>query len=308
MSDTYLVARADIILDPQCQVRAGGLVEAHVLALQDAISDGQRLPPLKTVRTPDGKDYLYDGFHRIEAGDRESVMEWEVQREDGDLAYARFLACTVNLDHGLALSREAKRRQIMLAIERGVGVSDREIAKRCGVSHPTIGRYRQQMQEQAQAEAEPTSAPNEDSGTMYQSPAGGDAGDRDDAPAKKAAKQEAPEWSGGGDVPEKFRKLPAHCIPEWDRASRLQLEATGILIDATTAMLAMQGGAFEQALVSEAAAKLKDAAKLVKAAQPWAVCPACKGRQQMMEACNCCKGAGFVLRGVWEALPKGARA
>ncbi len=307
--DTYLATRDDMVLDAKCQTRPGGLNEEHVLTLQDAIRDGRELPPLMAVRNEDGAFHLYDGWHRLEAYLRESVEEFQVSACDGDAELARLLACGANLPHGLKLSRDEIRQQVMLGIERGRNKSDRELAAILGVSHPTIAKYRREMQEDASASAETTSAPDDGGNFTTPPPVGRDSDPSvDDEPPRKKVKQEPAPWSGGDDVPDKFRNLPAHCIVEWDRCCLIASNATTSLASASAAMAQMTGGAFQQALVSEGVAKAKDAERLVKAAQPWAACPKCRARQQMQMACNCCKGAGFVLRGVWEALPKGAKA
>jgi len=307
--DTYIATRGDMILDPKCQTRPGGLDEEHVLVLCDAIREGQELPPLRAVRNDDGAFHMYDGWHRLEAYQREGVEEFQVSATQGDADLGRLLACGANIPHGLKLSREQIKQQVMLGIERGRDRSDRELATLLGVSHPTIAKYRREMQETAISGAEPTSAPDPSGNfTTTPPPAGRDRDPSvDDEPPRKPAKTEPAPWSGGDDVPDRLRKLPEHCIAEWDRASLIASNAMTAIASVSAAMAQMVGGAFEQALVSEGAAKVKDAGKLVKAAQPWALCPACRGRQAMQVSCNCCKSAGFVLRGVWDNLPKGAK-
>lgn len=307
MSDTYLAMHRDMVLDPACQLRPGGLNEEHVARMCDSIREGRELPPLLAVRTDAGRFILYDGWHRLAAYDRETVDEFHVHARPGDMALARLLACGANIDHGLPLSREAIKAQAMLAIERGRDMSDRELAQLVGVSHPTIAKYRREMEAAAAASAEPTSAPD-DSGNFTTDPPASDGDAKDDDAPKKPAKTEPAPWSGGDDVPQRLRKLTAHCLPEWDRCHLIADNAATALATALASMKQMTGGAFEQALVAEGVAKLKDTEKLVKAAQPWSVCPKCRGHKAMQESCNCCRGAGFVLRGVWEQLPKGAKS
>lgn len=129
-----------VIKDPRCQSRTGidlALVQEYV----DAIEDRAALPPVSTIRTPEGH-YLYDGFHRAEAYRRKGVTEIAVNYEDGDIWDAIERSCAVNATHGKRRTNEDKRRAVetMLTVmqHKGERWSNREVARRCGVHHNLV--------------------------------------------------------------------------------------------------------------------------------------------------------------------------
>src|SRR5437879_4495602 len=98
-------------------------------------------PPVHVVS--DGKSYwLYDGYYRIESAKRAGKLKIEAQVTPGDRRLAILLSCGANATHGLRRTNEDKRRAVgrLLADKEWRQWSDHEIAKRCGVSQPFVGK------------------------------------------------------------------------------------------------------------------------------------------------------------------------
>ncbi len=109
-----------------------------------AMQSGDIFPPVVTFH--DGDNYwLADGFHRWYAASAYGIGELPVDVRKGGLREAILHSVGANVDHGLRRSNEDKRRavEIMLADDEWSQWSDREIARRCGVSQPYVGNLRQ---------------------------------------------------------------------------------------------------------------------------------------------------------------------
>lgn len=109
---------------------------------QDMLN-GDVFPPM--VVAFDGSDYwLSCGFHRYHAMLKNKKTEAEVIVRKGSVRDATLWAMEDNLRHGLRLTNEEKRELVNrnLDDEEWSKDSDREIARRCGVSRMTVGRMR----------------------------------------------------------------------------------------------------------------------------------------------------------------------
>lgn len=104
---------------------------------------GAAFPPV--VVFYDGSDYwLADGFHRVLAAKKIERATINADIRQGTLQDAQWYSYSVNQTHGLRRSNEDKRRAVeaALAHPKAAGMSDREIAEHCGVSHQTVSNYR----------------------------------------------------------------------------------------------------------------------------------------------------------------------
>ncbi len=139
------VLLADIIIDPQVQIRDGlnrDKVEEYAQVLD-------QLPPVALFEE-DGRLYLGDGFHRIESArlaGRESI---EATVSLGGRAAALEHAARANAKHGIPLTNAEKAR----AVKRLLGLhpewSDNLIAKELGVSDHTVRKYRRELESTSQ--------------------------------------------------------------------------------------------------------------------------------------------------------------
>lgn len=119
----------------------------HIKDLSDALEDGGDLTPVDVFY--DGFSYwLADGFHRYSAYHRAKRDEIPVTVHQGDLRAAVLYSITVNAKHAtLKLTREEKRAGVarLLKDEEWGQWSDREIGRRAGVAHPTVGAIRKEL-------------------------------------------------------------------------------------------------------------------------------------------------------------------
>lgn len=108
-----------------------------------AMADGAKFPAV--VVYYDGDSYwLADGFHRLHAARHLELKKVEVEVRQGSLRDAILCSVGANATHGLRRSNDDKRRavDVLLRDEEWSQWSDREIARRVGVSHPLVAALR----------------------------------------------------------------------------------------------------------------------------------------------------------------------
>lgn len=107
------------------------------------MKEGQTFPPLDVVF--DGEVYwLWDGYHRKKAAEQIGLTEINIRVTEGDLEHAEWLALGANKTHGFRRKNEDKRRAVELALRHpeARGLSSRNLASHCGVSHKFIDNIR----------------------------------------------------------------------------------------------------------------------------------------------------------------------
>jgi hypothetical protein len=100
-------------------------------------------PPVKAIY--DGRDHwLYDGFHRHAAAQRNGVYIIPAEVKQGTQRDAILLSAGANAKHGLRRTNDDKRRVVLRLLEDDEWCqwSDREIARRCHVSHVFVAGVR----------------------------------------------------------------------------------------------------------------------------------------------------------------------
>lgn len=110
----------------------------------EAMKDGAKFPPV--VVYYDGESYwLADGFHRLNAHLKLGRKRIEAEIRSGTVRDAILCAVGANASHGKRRSLDDKRRAVeqLLRDEEWGQWSDREIACRCAVTHPFVGKIRQ---------------------------------------------------------------------------------------------------------------------------------------------------------------------
>ena len=139
------IAVSNILADRAAQPRAM-VSHATITEYSERMQAGDDFPPL--VVFFDGTDYwLADGFHRLRAAidaDRESVT---CDVRDGGLREAILFSCGANASHGLPRSQQDKRRAVerLLQDEEWRSWSDRELARRAGVSSTFVAKVRSEF-------------------------------------------------------------------------------------------------------------------------------------------------------------------
>ena len=110
----------------------------------ELIQSGASFPPPKVFHDEAGY-FLLDGLHRIEAHRQAGETKVEVELWQGSRDDAVRFALSANATHGLRRTNADKRACIRTAIREFPSISDREIARICGVDHKTTGRVRQEL-------------------------------------------------------------------------------------------------------------------------------------------------------------------
>jgi hypothetical protein len=113
----------------------------------EMMQNGVEFDPAQGVQDENGQIYVYDGLHRGLAAKQVGAKLW-VEVQSGTKLDAEWLALTANQKHGLRRTREDMRRVVRLALlhPHGANLSDREIARHCGVHHETVGKIRKQLE------------------------------------------------------------------------------------------------------------------------------------------------------------------
>lgn len=110
--------------------------------------EGVEFDPLSGVIDEEGNIYIWDGAHRLEAARKVASPIIAVDTQVGTREQAEWLALSANTKHGLRRSRADKQRVIRNALlhPNGVSLSDRAIARHCGVDHKTVGAVRRELE------------------------------------------------------------------------------------------------------------------------------------------------------------------
>lgn len=151
-----------IRLDGGTQSRAA-IHEPTVSEYAEALEGGAEFPPIEVCL--DGSDYWpWDGFHRLLAHKRAGKGKIRARVTTGSRRDAVLLSLGANASHGLRRTNDDKRRSVlaMLADAEWSSWSDREIARRCGVTHPFVAALRSpERAAKQQAARDASSAPQD---------------------------------------------------------------------------------------------------------------------------------------------------
>jgi hypothetical protein len=146
-AEVHLVSVADIQADESSQARVkinASVVRDYAAAMKQQLAEsGLRFPPI--VLFTDGKDYrVGDGFHRVLAARQAGLTEIEAEVHPGTQRDALMYSISANSAHGLPRTNADKRKAVLLLLADAEWSqwSDREIGRRCGVSHSYVDRMR----------------------------------------------------------------------------------------------------------------------------------------------------------------------
>lgn len=148
MSDFILTPLDDITIDPDIQQRVVHIDDRIVSEYADVLESGGLLPAV--VAFQDGDTLLLaDGFHRYAAHGRVGRKQIPVAIIEGTRRDAVLYAVQANLRHGLRPTQADRRKAVetLLRDPEWSEWSDREIARRCGVSPTTVGTLRRDLDE-----------------------------------------------------------------------------------------------------------------------------------------------------------------
>ncbi|MCK6579925.1 MAG: hypothetical protein L6Q98_17685 [Anaerolineae bacterium] len=144
LSHVDTVAIADIVIDAEVQSRLA-LDPAAVERYRDEYVAGTRFPAVILFREKQGAPLiLADGFHRVEAARQANIVRIAAIILRGGRRAAQLYAASANLRHGVRPTHDDAKhaaRRFLLDTEWRAW-SDREIARRTGLSHTSVGKLR----------------------------------------------------------------------------------------------------------------------------------------------------------------------
>lgn len=135
----------DIKFDSDTQMR-DGLNGDTVADYRDAMKAGVVFPAL--IVFFDGSEYwLGDGYHRWHAASEAGIGSVKCDVRQGSRRDAILFACSANSVHGLRRTNADKHKAVSTLLKDAEWVtwSDSVIAEKCGVSHPFVGKLREQL-------------------------------------------------------------------------------------------------------------------------------------------------------------------
>jgi len=130
---------ADPAVHPRTRIR-----QRTIRQYADSYQKGDTLPPVDVFKSPDGRHFLADGFHRYYGARAAGHADIMVELFEGDVREATRYACGANARHGVPRTREDKWFEIaaFLSEPEFAGATDVEIAKACRVSRQMIAKVK----------------------------------------------------------------------------------------------------------------------------------------------------------------------
>lgn len=317
----------DINVRGDTQARSGvcqTTIDDYAAALDGNQEEGiapATFPPV--VVFYDGATYwLADGFHRYHASAKVDADAIEAVVHQGTRHDALVYACSANDKHGLRPSLADRRYAagLLLKDEQCASWSDREIGRRAGLDHKTVGKLRRDIgkpQQSTSRKAIVTEAdvqpPENDAGEPFEGfgyppadpkpeAADDDTDDLDQFAQQELEKLGEPPRPAGAEGP---RDAVNQAIPnrlhevfrEVEMFTKLQREL-GSVNRLITGLSKLPAGKMIRPAVT---VDIRNAGAGLKFAKPYAVCPACHG-----DGCNegGCKDAGWVTQEQYESWIK----
>jgi hypothetical protein len=317
--ETRRVKLGELTVDPHIQMRAAVDAE-HVARLAEVMRTSRdRLPPGKAYDDGNGTLWLSRGFHRFYAHEAVGAATMEVHVVKGSRRDALADAMADNAEHlALPRSNADKRRAVMTALADAewTELPDREIAKRCAVSHTFVATIRAELDSAAGRKAAATGSPAPAAAGNVATPAptagtaqsvgnvasqnpvpgaaraisGGNVASPPAAPDASAGRETGPQQpSPPESIPldQTGRPVPAWLRPAFAaRSSLLELAGDVSLVKRRLGEMNKTdpGGAFLD--MQDIGGKADALHFLIKRDMPHAVCRLCGGRKGGCEACD----------------------
>lgn len=201
--------------------------EATIADYCERMEAGDHFPPGVVFADPGdaGCYWLADGFHRFEAARRAGKKSIVAEVHTGGRDDAAWWALGANKKNGLRMTREDKRRCVLLALAMKPKMSDRGIAEYVGVGHPLVAAIRRGDPTEQIPANHGNSALAQN--TENRTGASASVGDVEDLPLVSQGKQSplAPHWLDVEPPPEDEEVEPLPPPP----APRV-LDATGVVV------------------------------------------------------------------------------
>jgi hypothetical protein len=193
----------DLVLDPNLNLRD----RLDDFTVERYADSWDRLPPI-TVYEIDGKWLVADGFHRHAAAVMLGKRTMPAEIRVGTFTDALDFVSSVNLFHGLPLTRSERRRAVEVKLKLHHDWSDRRMAEELGVSRELVAKIRRQLIEGHQIPNNPGRVGSD--GKLYTS-----AGIPREQPERPKAKQEEDER----DETERGRRGMGTAAPPWEETA-----------------------------------------------------------------------------------------
>ncbi|MFO0892242.1 MAG: ParB N-terminal domain-containing protein [Isosphaeraceae bacterium] len=130
----------DLILDPNLNLRD----RLDDFTVERYADSWDRLPPI-TVFEVDGRWLIADGFHRHAAAVMLGKRTIPAEVRVGTFTEALDFVASVNLFHGLPLTRSERRRAVEVKLKLHHDWSDRRMAEELAVSRELVAKIRRQL-------------------------------------------------------------------------------------------------------------------------------------------------------------------
>lgn len=139
------IALTKLRTDGDTQPRA--MLNQDIIAeYTEAMLEDVKFPPIVVFH--DSANYwIADGFHRFFAAKRADAQDIECEIHQGTLRDAQLFSVGANSSHGLRRTNDDKRKAVQTLLNdlEWADWSDHEIARRCNVSHVTVGRIKKSL-------------------------------------------------------------------------------------------------------------------------------------------------------------------
>jgi hypothetical protein len=135
----------DLVLDPNLNLRD----KLDDFTVERYAEAWERLPPV-TVYEVDGRWLLADGFHRHAAAVMLGKKKIKAEVKEGTFTDALDFVSSVNLFHGLPLTRSERRRAVDVKLRLHHDWSDRRMAEELAVSRELVAKTRRNLIEAGQ--------------------------------------------------------------------------------------------------------------------------------------------------------------
>jgi hypothetical protein len=129
-------------LDGGTQTRAQ-LNQEIIDGYAEAMQEGAKFPPID-VFWDKAVHWVADGFHRVRAAIKNGFVDIDAEIHMGTVRDCVLYSVGTNSAHGLPRTPEDKKRAVLTLVnDKEWGLwSDREIARRCNVSHTFVAKYK----------------------------------------------------------------------------------------------------------------------------------------------------------------------
>ncbi len=135
----------DLVLDPNLNLRD----RLDDFTVERYADSWDRLPPI-TVYQIEGQLLVADGFHRHAAAVMLGKRTISAEIVEGTMTEALDFVASVNLFHGLPLTRAERRRAVEVKLKLHHDWSDRRMAEELAVSRELVAKIRRQLIEARQ--------------------------------------------------------------------------------------------------------------------------------------------------------------